>query len=250
MTKLDVKDLAGKKVGSVELPAAWFDGPVNVPVMHQVVTAQLASARQGSHKTKTRAEVRGGGRKPWRQKGTGRARQGSIRSPQWVGGGVAHGRSPKDWSIRVNKKVKRAALRSALSDRAQSDAITVVRDLGFEQPRTKDAVAAIDALGHGGQKVLVVLADRHEATVRSFRNLPWAHTLVVDQLNTHDVLASDVVVFDEGALELIGTGKRAGGDTATAADADAAADTDDAADTAADTDDAADTAADTEEVEA
>ena len=208
MTKLDVKDLAGKKVGSVELPSDWFDGPVNVPVMHQVVTAQLASARQGTHKTKTRAEVRGGGRKPWRQKGTGRARQGSIRAPQWVGGGVAHGRTPKDWSIRVNKKVKRAALRSALTDRAQNDAITVVRDLAFEVPKTKDAVAMIDAVGHGDLKVLVVLADRHDATVRSFRNLPQAHTLVVDQLNTHDVLTSDVVIFDEAALELIGTGQR------------------------------------------
>jgi len=216
MTKLDVKDLAGKKVGSVDLPAAWFDGPVNIPVMHQVVTAQLAAARQGTHKTKTRGEVRGGGRKPWRQKGTGRARQGSIRSPQWVGGGVAHGRVPKDWSIRVNKKVKRAALRSALSDRAQSDAITVVRDLVFAAPRTKDAVAALAALGHADHKVLIVLADRDDATVRSFRNLPHAHTLVVDQLNTHDVLVNDVIVFDEAALELIGSGKRAG--TAAAAE--------------------------------
>ena len=208
MHKLDVKDLAGKKVGTVELPSAWFDGPVNIPVMHQVVTAQLAAARQGTHKTKTRGEVRGGGRKPWRQKGTGRSRQGSIRSPQWIGGGVAHGRVPKDWSSRVNKKVKRAALRSALSDRAQSEAVTVVRGLGFEAPRTKDAVAALDALGHAEHKVLVVLADRDEATTRSFRNLPRVHTLTVDQLNTHDVLASDVVVFDEDALELIGTGQR------------------------------------------
>jgi large subunit ribosomal protein L4 len=256
MTKLDVKDLAGKKVGSVELPAAWFDGPVNVPVMHQVVTAQLASARQGTHKTKTRGEVRGGGRKPWRQKGTGRARQGSIRSPQWVGGGVAHGRTPKDWSIRVNKKVKRAALRSALSDRAQAEAISVVREFALDAPKTKEAVAALDALGHGDQKVLLVLADRHDATERSFRNLPQVHTLIVDQLNTHDVLTSDVVVFDEAALELIGTGRRAGAadtDAADTADDTDAADTDaadtDAADTAADTD-AADTAADAEEVEA
>ncbi len=210
MTKLDVKDLAGKKVGSVDLPGDWFDGPINVPVMHQVVTAQLASARQGTHKTKTRGEVRGGGRKPWRQKGTGRARQGSIRAPQWVGGGVAHGRVPKDWSVRVNKKVKRAALRSALSDRAQGEAITVVRDLHLDAPKTKDAVAALGALGHGEHKVLLVLADRHDATELSFRNLSTVHTLIVDQLNTHDVLANDVVVFDEAALELIGTGKRAG----------------------------------------
>ncbi|MFP4233939.1 MAG: 50S ribosomal protein L4 [Nitriliruptoraceae bacterium] len=206
---IDVKDLTGATVGTVELPAAWFDGEVNIPVMHQVVTAQLAAARQGTHKTKTRGEVRGGGRKPWRQKGTGRARQGSTRAPQWVGGGVAHGRTPKDWSVRVNKKVKRAALRSALTDRAANDLVSVVRGFSFDQPRTKDAVAALDALGLEG-KVLVVLADRDQATELSLRNLPTVHTLIVDQLNTHDVLLSDHVVFDEDALELIGSGQRRG----------------------------------------
>ena len=206
---IDVKDLRGETVGSSELPAEWFGAEVNVPVMHQVVTAQLAAARQGTHKTKTRAEVAGGGRKPWRQKGTGRARQGSIRSPQWVGGGVAHGRTPKDWSVRVNKKVKRAALRSALSDRAAGGNVVVVRDLAFETPRTKDAVAALTALGVEG-KALVVLGDNHQSTVRSLRNLASVHPLVVDQLNTYDVLNSDVVVFDEGAIELIGTGRRRG----------------------------------------
>src|SRR5690625_1330743 len=116
MTSIEVKDLAGKALETVELPDAWFSGDVNVPVMHQVVTAQLSAARQGTHKTKTRSEVSGGGTKPWRQKGTGRARHGSTRSPIWVGGGVAHGRQSKDWSVRVNKKVKRVALRSALTD--------------------------------------------------------------------------------------------------------------------------------------
>jgi large subunit ribosomal protein L4 len=221
-TTIDVLDLTGAKVDSVDLPAAWFEGEVNVPVMHQVVTAQLAAARQGTHKTKTRGEVAGGGRKPWRQKGTGRARQGSIRAPQWVGGGVAHGRTPKDWSMRVNKKVKRAALRSALTDRANHGAVTVIRDLAFDAPRTKDAVAALSAVGTTG-KVLVVLADRHEATERSFRNLTEVHTLVVDQLNTHDVLVSDVVVFDEAALELIGTGRRRAQAEATAATTEEAA---------------------------
>src|SRR6056297_440477 len=208
-TTIDIQDLAGEKVGSSALPDAWFGGPVNIAVMHQVVTAQLAAARQGTHKTKTRGEVRGGGAKPWRQKGTGRARQGSTRSPQWVGGGVAHGRVPKDWSVRVNKKVKRAALRSALSDRAEHQLVTVVRDLSFDVARTKDAVAALSALELQG-RVLVVLAERDEATMRSFRNLPDVHTLVVDQLNTHDVVVSDVVVFDEDALALIGTGRRRG----------------------------------------
>ncbi|WP_083441129.1 50S ribosomal protein L4 [Nitriliruptor alkaliphilus] len=212
---LDVMDLQGSKVGTVDLPDAWFSGEVNVPVMHQVVTAQLAAARQGTHKTKTRAEVAGGGAKPFRQKGTGRARQGSIRSPQWVGGGVAHGRTPSNWAQRVNKKVKRAALRSALTDRANLGAVTVVRDLAFEAPKTRDAVAALGALGHGDvRRVLVVLADLHQPTFRSFRNLPTVHTLTVDQLNTYDVLRSDVVVFDEAALELIGTGRRSSTPTA------------------------------------
>jgi large subunit ribosomal protein L4 len=207
MVSIDVKDLAGENLDSVELPAAWFEGKVNVPVMHQVVTAQLAAARQGTHKTKTRGEVRGGGAKPWRQKGTGRARHGSSRSPIWVGGGVSHGRVPKDWSVRVNKKLKRAALRSALTDRANNASVTVVRGLAFDVPRTKDAVAALGALGVEG-KALVVLADWDQPTVRSFRNLQNVHTLVVDQLNTYDVLESDVVVIDEAALELIGTGRR------------------------------------------
>ncbi len=204
----DVFDLKGKSLGSVDLPAEWFDGKVNVGVMHEVITAQLAAARQGTHKTKTRAQVRGGGRKPWRQKGTGRARQGSIRSPQWVGGGVAHGRVPKDWAKRVNKKVKRAALRSALTDRAQSGDVRVVRDLAFDAPKTRDAKDALSALDQAGRSTLVVLADWDAATVKSFRNLPGVHTLVVDQLNTYDVVRHDALVIDEAALDLIGTGRR------------------------------------------
>lgn len=212
-TTIDVKDLTGSTVGSVELPAEWFAAEIKPHVMHEVVTAQLASARQGTHKTKTRAEVRGGGAKPWRQKGTGRARHGSIRSPMWVGGGVAHGRTPSDWSIRVNKKVKRSALRSALSDRAAGDDVVVVRDLAFTTPRTKDAVAALEALGVAERNVLVVLADLDRATMRSMRNLTSAHVITVDQLNTLDVVKRDVVVIDEAALALIGTGRRASTDT-------------------------------------
>jgi large subunit ribosomal protein L4 len=152
MASVDVKDLQGGTVGSVDLPAEWFEGEVKVHVMHQVVTAQLAAARSGTHKTKTRGEVRGGGRKPWRQKGTGRARQGSIRAPQWVGGGVAHGRVPKDWSQRVNKKVKRVALRSALTDRATVTRSPSCATSAFDAPRTKDAIAALGALGHAEGK--------------------------------------------------------------------------------------------------
>jgi large subunit ribosomal protein L4 len=209
-TTVDVKDLSGKTVGTADLPEEWFAAEVKPHVMHEVVTAQLANARQGTHKTKTRGEARGGGRKPWRQKGTGRARHGSIRSPIWVGGGVAHGRTPKDWSVRVNKKVKRSALRSALSDRANGGDVVVVRELSFEAPRTKDAVAALAALGTEDRSVLVVLADQDVATRRSFRNLQHAHVLTVDQLNTLDVVKRDVLVIDEAALDLIGTGRRAG----------------------------------------
>ena len=211
-TTIDVKDLTGATVDSLELPAEWFAAEIKPHVMHEVVNAQLASARQGTHKTKTRGEVRGGGAKPWRQKGTGRARQGSIRSPQWIGGGVAHGRTPSDWSIRVNKKVKRSALRSALSDRAGGGDVVVVRDLAFATPRTKDAVAALEALQVADRNVLVVLADLDRPTMRSMRNLTRAHVITVDQLNTLDVVKRDVVVFDEAALALIGTGRRASTD--------------------------------------
>ncbi len=222
---VDVVDLTGETVDTVDLPAEWFDGKVNIGVMHDVVTAQRAASRQGTHKTKTRGEVRGGGAKPWRQKGTGRARHGSIRSPIWVGGGVAHGRTPKDWSKRVNKKVRRAALRSALTDRARSDVVVVVRELAFDAPRTKDAVGALTALELSDLKVLVVLAGRHEATAKSFRNLSSVHLLTVDQLNTYDVLASDVVVFDQAAIALLGGGTSTDADDeveAPAADAETA----------------------------
>jgi len=206
-TSVDVVDRAGAKVGTVALPDQWFATDVNIPAMHQVVTAQLAAARQGTHKTKTRAEVSGGGRKPWNQKGSGRARQGSIRSPQWVGGGVAHGRTPKDWSVRVNKKLRKVALASALSDRAANTRVAVVRDLTFAEPKTRDAAALLGSLAQTG-RVLIVLGALDQATMKSFRNITGVHTLVVDQLNTHDVLVSDYVVFDEAALALIGTGRR------------------------------------------
>ena len=206
---VDVVDLSGETVDSIDLPATWFDGKVNIGVMHDVVTAQQAAARQGTHKTKTRGEVRGGGAKPWRQKGTGRARHGSIRSPIWVGGGVAHGRTPKEWGKRVNKKVRRAALRSALTDRARNDAVVVVRELAFASPRTRDAVAALTALELSDAKVLVVLPGLDVATTKSFRNLGGVHLLTVDQLNTYDVLASDVVVFDEAAIALLSDGATA-----------------------------------------
>lgn len=207
---IDVLDAEGSAAGTVELDPALFEAPVNVPVLHQVVTAQLAAARAGSAKTKTRGEVRGGGAKPWRQKGTGRARQGSIRSPQWAGGGVAHGPTgEQNHRKRVNKKVKRLALASALSDRAGSDDVRVVRDFGLTEPRTRDAVALLGKLELDGRTALIVLAERDDAITRSFRNLPYTHVLTVDQLNVHDLLTHDVVVFAEAALDQIGGGRSA-----------------------------------------
>ena len=211
MVSIDLHTKAGKTNGTVDLDDEIFDAQVNVPAMHQVVVAQLAAARSGTSKVKSRGEVRGGGRKPWRQKGTGRARQGSIRSPQWSGGGIAHGPSgEQNYTKRVSKSLKRVALRSALSDRARSGDVRVIEDLAFENPKTKDALAFLGALELGERRVLLVLSGRDEAVARSFRNLPGMHILTVDQLNTYDVLVSDVVVFQQAALDHIGKGTREG----------------------------------------
>ena len=207
---LDVHTRDGGTDGTVDLDPAIFDAEVKVGLMHQVVTAQLANARRDTAKVKTRGERAGGGAKPWRQKGTGRARQGSIRAPQWIGGGRVHGPTgQQNHAQRVNKKMKRAALRGALTDRARGDAVRVVADLAFPAPRTKEAVAFLERLDLTGQKVLVVLADRRDTPEKSFRNLPGVQVSPVDQLNTYDVLVSDVVVFERDALPLIGTGARA-----------------------------------------
>lgn len=197
--KVDLRNAAGMNVGSVDLDDATFGIEPNVAVMHQVVTAQLAAARAGTHNTKRRHEVRGGGSKPWRQKGTGRARQGSIRSPHWRGGGVAMGPKPRDYRQRTPKKMVQLALRSALSDRASDGRVVVVDAWPFTVPRTKDAMAAIAALGLDG-KVLVVLGRDDEAAWKSFRNLPDVHPLVAGELNAYDVLCSDWVVFTPGTV--------------------------------------------------
>jgi large subunit ribosomal protein L4 len=210
MVSVPVHGIDGAETGTVELDDAWFGAEVNVPVMHQVVTAQLASARSATSKVKSRGEVRGGGRKPWRQKGTGRARQGSTRAPQWIGGGIVHGPSgEQNYTKRVSKKMKKVALRSALSDRANGGNVRVVEGLAFDAPRTKDAVAFLGALELTGRRVLLVLAGRDDVIGKSFRNLgERIHLLTVDQLNTYDVLVSDVVVFQSDALDYIGTGSR------------------------------------------
>src|SRR5271154_6841271 len=198
--KIDVKTPAGKTEGSVELPAELFDAPANIALMHQVVTAQLAAARQGTHSTKTRGEVRGGGRKPYRQKDTGRARQGSTRAPQFAGGGVVHGPQPRDYSQRTPKKMIAAALRGALSDRARNGRIHAITELVSGQtPSTKSAKAFLASLTDRKQ-LLVVIGRSDETGVKSVRNLPGVHILSPDQLNTYDVLHADDVVFSVEAL--------------------------------------------------
>lgn len=203
MAKVKVQDQAGKKVGEQELDPAVFDVEVNEPVMHQVVVAGMAAARGGNQSTKTRAEVSGGGRKPWRQKGTGRARHGSIRSPIWAGGGVAHGPKPRDHSLRVPKKMKRLALRSALTDRARAGRIKVLDSIAFDEPSTKDALGMLDSLDAGGATVLLVLAKPDEVVERSFRNLGEVKIDYPGNVSTYDVLYADWIVFTRDALEAV-----------------------------------------------
>jgi large subunit ribosomal protein L4 len=202
MASIDVLDAAGKKSGSRELPASLFESTVSVPLMHQVVVAGLAGIRAGSHSTKTRGEVRGGGKKPWRQKGTGRARQGSIRSPQWVGGGVAHGPQPHGHEMRVNKKMKRGAMRSALTDALQSGKLAVVDELSFDEPKTADAAKILAALELAG-KVLLVLPEPQDVVERSFRNISAVRIAYAPSLGVYELLAADRVLFTGAALDIL-----------------------------------------------
>nr|WP_082574624.1 MULTISPECIES: 50S ribosomal protein L4 [unclassified Nocardioides] len=204
--KTTAKKAAAPKKASVDLPAEIFDVEVNIPLIHQVVVAQQAAARQGTHSTKRRGEVRGGGRKPYKQKGTGRARQGSTRAPQFAGGGIVHGPKPRDYDQRTPKKMKAAALRGALSDRARNDRVHVVDSLvSTEAPSTKAAIAALATLSER-VNFLVVLERTDSVTWLSLRNAPEVHIVAVDQLNTYDVLASDDVVFTQGAFDALVNG--------------------------------------------
>jgi large subunit ribosomal protein L4 len=200
MTTVNLQSPTGDVAGTIELPDAVFDVEVNIPLVHQVVVAQLAAARQGTHDTKNRGEVRGGGRKPFRQKGTGRARQGSTRAPQFVGGGVVHGPTPRSYAQRTPKKMKAAALRSALSDRARGGKLHVVSALvEGDTPSTKSASAMLAKIA-SSRHVLVVLEREDTLTWKSLRNIEAVHLIAPDQLNTYDVLVSDDVVFTEAAL--------------------------------------------------
>ena len=200
-TTIDVLDATGAVAGSIELPAELFDVETNVPLIHQVVTAQLAAARQGTHKTKNRGEVRGAGRKPFKQKGTGRARQGSVRAPEHTGGGVVHGPTPRDYSQRTPKKMIAAALLGSLSDRARGGRISAVEGfVAAELPSTKTARTLLEKVAPV-KNVLVVLETDDELTLKSIRNLSNVHALSYGQLNAYDVLRSDAVVFSKSALD-------------------------------------------------
>jgi large subunit ribosomal protein L4 len=208
VTRVDIRTPDGTTAGTAELPDEIFDVTANIPLMHQVVVAQLAAARQGTHSTKTRGDVRGGGSKPYRQKGTGRARQGSIRAPQFTGGGIVHGPTPRDYTQRTPKKMKAAALRGALSDRAREGQVHVISGLvAGDTPSTKTARTILDNLTGGSAKVLVVIDRADEVSQLSVRNLPSVHVLSPDQLNTYDVLANDAVVFTADALRMFVAGR-------------------------------------------
>jgi large subunit ribosomal protein L4 len=211
MASLTVKTPSGAEAGSVDVADDLFGVDVNTAVLHQVVTAQLAARRSGTQSTKTRGDVRGGGAKPWRQKGTGRARQGSIRAPHWRGGGVSHAPKPRSYAQRTPKKMVRLALASALSDRATEGHVLVIDDWGWSEPKTKDAIAALAALGIDG-RALVVLTRDDEVAWKSFRNLQDVHIITTGELNAYDVLAADWVIFTRASLP------GAGDDAASVAD--------------------------------
>jgi len=210
VSTIDVRTPEGTTSGAVELPADLFDVTTNIPLIHQVVVAQLAAARQGTHSTKTRGEVRGGGKKPYRQKGTGRARQGSTRSPQWAGGGISHGPTPHGYAQRTPKKMIAAAIRGALSDRARDGRVHVVSELvAGDVPSTKKALAALAAVSTT-DKVLVVLRRDDEISWVSLRNAVTVHVIAVDQLNAYDILVADEVVFTQSSLDTFIAGPTSG----------------------------------------
>jgi large subunit ribosomal protein L4 len=203
--KVDVVNIEGKKIKSVELPAKIFEAPVNTNLMHQAYVRQIANARLGTHKTKTRGEVSGGGRKPWRQKGTGRARQGSIRAPQWVGGGRVHTPRPRDYSQKMPKKMRRAALRSALSVKASDEAILILDKISLSEPKTREMAQIKDQLA-GESSVLLIIPEKNEnydMIHRAANNLPDLKLLMANYMNIRDLLSFDKVVIPLAALEVI-----------------------------------------------
>lgn len=195
MTTIEIKDASGKKAGTADLAASVFGIEPNVPVMHQVVRAQRASWRQGTHDTKTRGQVSGGGKKPWRQKGTGRARQGTIRAPQWAGGGTVFGPHPRSYAFRVNNKEVKLAMRSALSAKLADGELVLVDDYGFEKPSTKAAVAMLKALGLEGKRLTIIVRDEDVNAYLSFRNIPKTFIITADEANTYDLVNNNAVLM-------------------------------------------------------
>lgn len=195
MAKIEIKDASGKKVNEADLNAAVFGIEPNVHVMHTVVRAYRAAMRQGTHDTKTRGEVRGGGKKPWRQKGTGRARQGTIRAPQWAGGGTVFGPHPRSYAFRVNNKEVKLAMRSALSAKLADGELVLVDDYGFEKPSTKAAVAMLKALGLEGKRLTIIVRDEDVNAYLSFRNIPKTFIITADEANTYDLVNNNAVLM-------------------------------------------------------
>ncbi|HZK39579.1 MAG TPA: 50S ribosomal protein L4 [Clostridia bacterium] len=202
MPSVTVFDMNGKKVSDIELSEGIFDIKPNVSAMHLCVLNYLANQRQGTQSTLTRAEVRGGGRKPWKQKGSGRARQGSIRSPQWTHGGVAHGPKPREYGFDINKKVKRLAMKSALSTKAQAGELVVLDQLAMDEIKTKEIIKVLAAL-QTGKKTLIVLPEKNDIIYRSARNIPGAKTTLITTLNVYDILNCDTMLVLQDALTKI-----------------------------------------------
>ncbi|MDO4289772.1 MAG: 50S ribosomal protein L4 [Eggerthellaceae bacterium] len=203
MATIDIKDVKGEVVGTAELAESVYGIEPNIHVMHHVVTAQRASWRQGTSNTRTRGQVRGGGRKPWRQKGTGRARQGTIRAPHWVGGGVVFGPHPRSYDKKVNRKEVKLAMRSALSAKLADNELVVMKDFGFEKPRTKDAVAALKALGLEGKRITLVIGNEDVETFLSFRNIPEVDIVPVGDINTYELIDNKALVIVDTCLARI-----------------------------------------------
>ena len=193
-------DINGKQIDDIDLNQKIFDEEINEPVVHQVITAQLSAKRAGTSSTKTRSEVRGGGSKPWRQKGTGRARHGTIRSPLWVGGGITFGPKPRSYKKKVNKKMKRLAIRSILSDKVDSDSLLILDELSYEKPQTKQVVKLMEDLDLAGKKVLIVLPEKDKNVYLSARNIPEVNTMVLEAMNAYELLDNDYIVMPEAAL--------------------------------------------------
>lgn len=203
MMLIYMKDTAGRQIGEVELDDTVFAAPVNRGLMHQALVRQLSNARLGTHKTKTRSEVSGGGRKPWRQKGTGRARQGSTRAPNWVGGGIVFGPQPRKYKKAMPKKMRRAALRSALSVRASADEIVVIDKLSMAEAKTREFVRLLDALALAGQSVLLLWSEQDHELQRSANNLPYVKTLHAGYLNIRDLLGFDTILVEKSTVDYI-----------------------------------------------